>query len=149
VVLSAGRLLVQSRPGGPPLGGTWELPGGKRGPDESLEEAVVREVAEETGLVVEAGDLLVALSHRYPDRVVSLYAYLCTRIGEIGTPPAGGPHPARTALEWVTPAEYRGRPIPPANPPIVDALDWELRRYLVRTGGHRRRPTVRPRTILS
>lgn len=119
VVLSEGRLLVQLRPEGAPPGGTWEFPGGKRRADESLEEAVVREVGEETGMVVEAGDLLVALSHRYPDRVVSLYAYLCRRIGETGT---------RSSIEWITPAEYRARPIPAANPAILDALDWELQR---------------------
>lgn len=118
IVLREGRLLVQARRGDPPLGAAWELPGGKRRPDESLEEAVVREVAEETGMAVEAGDLVIALSHRYPDRVVTLYAYFCTRL-EGG---AGG-----AAVEWLTPAEYRARPHPAANAAILDAVEWELR----------------------
>jgi len=119
VVPRAGRLLIQFRAGDPPLGGTWELPGGKRRPDETLEGAVVREIAEETGMAVEAGALLVALSHRYPDRVVTLYAYLCTPITKTG---------ARPDTEWVTPTEYRARPMPAANPAVLDALEWELRR---------------------
>lgn len=125
-VLKDGRLLVRCRPRDPLLGGLWELPGGKRRPDESLEEAVVREVVEETGVMVEATDLLVALSHRYPDRVVTLYAYLCAPIGVIGVQPA---------TEWMTPAEYRARPVPAANPAILDALEWELQRSTERRGG--------------
>lgn len=69
VVLREGRLLVQARRGDPPLGAAWELPGGKRRPNESLEEAVVREVAEETGMAVEAGDLLVAANPAILDAV--------------------------------------------------------------------------------
>lgn len=119
VVLRDGRLLVQRRRGDPPLGGQWELPGGKRASGEAREEAVVREVAEETGLVVTPGELLVALGHSYPDRRITLYAYICTPIG------ANEPW---TGARWLTPAEYGEWPMPAANPPILDALTWHLAR---------------------
>lgn len=46
-----GRLLLIQR-GQPPAEGTWSLPGGRLEPGESVRDAVVREVAEETGLIV-------------------------------------------------------------------------------------------------
>ena len=47
----AGRLLLVKR-ANPPAQGLWSLPGGRQEPDESADEGVVREVREETGLVV-------------------------------------------------------------------------------------------------
>ncbi|MDX2288980.1 MAG: NUDIX domain-containing protein [Hyphomicrobiaceae bacterium] len=40
------------RRGRPPLAGVWSLPGGKLEPGETAEQAVLREVREETGLAV-------------------------------------------------------------------------------------------------
>lgn len=51
VVVHDGRLLLIRR-AEPPGEGRWSLPGGRVLPGEALHEAVVREVAEETGLEV-------------------------------------------------------------------------------------------------
>jgi 8-oxo-dGTP diphosphatase len=54
---SGGRmLLIQRR--NEPSAGLWSLPGGRVEPGESDQQAVVREVGEETGLVVTCGPLL-------------------------------------------------------------------------------------------
>ena len=45
----SGRLLLIRR-ANPPAQGTWSLPGGRVEPGESSEDAVVRELHEETGL---------------------------------------------------------------------------------------------------
>jgi 8-oxo-dGTP diphosphatase len=53
----AGRLLLIKR-GHEPGKGLWSIPGGRIEPGESDEEALVREVREETGLIVAAGRLI-------------------------------------------------------------------------------------------
>ncbi len=57
VVVHDGDLLVIKR-GNPPSAGEWSLPGGRVEPGELLVEAVVREVAEETGLEAACGELI-------------------------------------------------------------------------------------------
>jgi ADP-ribose pyrophosphatase YjhB (NUDIX family) len=57
VIVEDDRLLMVRR-GRPPGLGRWSLPGGRVERGETMAEAVVREVAEETGLTCECGDLL-------------------------------------------------------------------------------------------
>ncbi|MCP2169498.1 NUDIX domain-containing protein [Goodfellowiella coeruleoviolacea] len=52
VVRRGGRVLLLRRPPGAFRGGEFELPGGKVDPGETLDQALVREVREETGLAV-------------------------------------------------------------------------------------------------
>lgn len=53
----AGRLLLVRR-GHAPAAGRWSLPGGRIEPGETAEQAVAREVLEETGLLVRVGPVV-------------------------------------------------------------------------------------------
>jgi 8-oxo-dGTP diphosphatase len=64
VIVYTGRVLLIRR-GAPPLQGEWSIPGGAVELGETLRAAAEREALEETGLAVEAGEMLEVL-----DRVV-------------------------------------------------------------------------------
>ena len=60
--------LLLIRRGHGPGAGEWSVPGGRVDPGETLAEAVVREVAEETGLEVVCGSLLGYVERIHDDR---------------------------------------------------------------------------------
>lgn len=63
-VVTAGGSLLLIRRGRPPGQGRWSLPGGRLEANETLEDAVRREVREETGLDVEPTGLLGTAERR-------------------------------------------------------------------------------------
>jgi 8-oxo-dGTP diphosphatase len=66
VIVEAGRVALVRR-GQPPLLGEWSIPGGVLEVGETLREAAIREAREETGLVVDAGELLGIFERLVPD----------------------------------------------------------------------------------
>lgn len=87
VVVHEDRVLFVRR-GHEPLKGQWSLPGGLLELGESLTDGVVREVREETGLIVEQVELVELLDriHREGERVRYHYViadYLCRVVGGV------------------------------------------------------------------
>lgn len=86
VVLQGGRVLLVQR-AHEPLKGEWSLPGGAVDTGETLEQAVVRELREETGLDVEVRSLVEVVQRitRDPDGRVEYHFvivdYLCRAVG--------------------------------------------------------------------
>lgn len=119
LVSPEGRVLVQQRPEGRSMAGLWEFPGGKVEAGESPEAALVRELREELGIGVGAAALAPAAFASAPvgSRHMILLLYIC-RAWE------GEPRPLHaSALQWVRPQEMRTLAMPPADLPLVDALD--------------------------
>jgi 8-oxo-dGTP diphosphatase len=84
----AGRLLLVRR-GREPNRGSWSLPGGRVEPGETPAEAVVREVREETGLVVRAGQPVGSVRIPAGDVVYDVLDLRCALTGPASTPTAG------------------------------------------------------------
>ena len=85
VLIRDGKVLLIRR-GKPPLYGRWVVPGGTVELGESLEQALVREMREETGLEVAPLEVLTVFDRieRDGDRVVYHYVivdYLCRWLG--------------------------------------------------------------------
>ena len=116
LIFHEGRYLITRRKAGVHLEGLWEFPGGKREQDESLEECLRREVREELGIEVAGLVLFQVIRHDYPEKAVELHFFRCS-IQE------GHPRPLGCDdLRWVTPEELSQFPLPPADQPLVQAL---------------------------
>ncbi len=120
-----GRVLLQRRPPGKPMAGLWEFPGGKVEPAEVPEAALVRELEEELGIRVAADALtpIAFASEGLGGRHLLLLLYVAREW--TGTPEARH----ATALQWARPTEMRALAMPPADVPLVDAIERLLDGY--------------------
>jgi 8-oxo-dGTP diphosphatase len=114
-----GRVLVQQRPPGKAMAGLWEFPGGKVDAGETPEAALIRELAEELGVDVEAACLAPATfaSEMLGERHMILLLYSLRKWR--GIPRALH----ASALRWVRPIELHGLEMPPADRPLIGLLD--------------------------
>jgi 8-oxo-dGTP diphosphatase len=116
VIEREGALLAARRKAGSHLEGHWEFPGGKIEPDESPEECLVRELAEELGVRVRPRGILEVLFHRYPEKSVLLLFYRCDLL-------EGEPQALDCAeVRWVPLADLSSLDWAPADVPFVRRL---------------------------
>ena len=113
-----GRVLIAQRPAGKPMAGLWEFPGGKIDPGERPEDALIRELAEELGIVVNEACLapLTFASHTYTEFHLLMPLYVCRRWQGVVTPREG------QKLAWVRPNRLKEYPMPPADVPLISHL---------------------------
>lgn len=113
-----GRILLARRPKDKHMADLWEFAGGKLGPDETPEQALVREVREELGITVDERDLhpLTFASFTYDTFHLFMPLYACRKWQ--GTPTAL----EHQALAWVEPKDFSSYPMPPADAPLAAFL---------------------------
>lgn len=61
-------------------GGLWEFPGGKMEPNETRENAIVREIKEELDIDIEVKSYLSEKVFNYPEKEINLIALECKKI---------------------------------------------------------------------
>ena len=108
--------------------GNWQLPGGFIEPDETIEQAVVREVQEEAGVISEVEAVLGLRSRYDPDNGNGIYVILLLR--PISGEPRADGHETDHA-EFFTLAQISQlNPLPPVNWEIAQRVLAPDRRLL-------------------
>ncbi|ATZ72808.1 8-oxo-dGTP diphosphatase MutT [Idiomarina sp. X4] len=120
---SNGEIFIAQRLPEQHQGGKWEFPGGKVESDESVQEALVRELKEECGIDVTDMAPLTVIEHQYSDKRVLLDVWwILSYDGEA------------TQLEgqkwcWVDKNQLDAFQFPDANQPIVDCIMQSMSAY--------------------
>ena len=139
VVVDQGRVLLVQR-GREPSKGKWSLPGGVLEVGESLAEGVVREVQEETGLVVESVELIELIDRIVKDPVSEggsvryhyvIADYLCRVVGGVLQAASDA-----EAVRWVERAEWNSHSALVLDPITVRVIEagWQRARALKQSG---------------
>ncbi len=130
---SSDKILLSKRPDHVHQGGLWEFPGGKVEANESVEQALVRELQEELDIVATTFRPLISIPHQYPDKTVLLDVWEVTEF--LGSPKSNEDQPLcwvdrdQLAAHRAIPTKY---PLPEANYGIVKAI--QLPKMMAITG---------------
>ncbi|MCH1931482.1 8-oxo-dGTP diphosphatase MutT [Shewanella sp. A25] len=117
IILNAqGQVLLAKRPDHLHQGGKWEFPGGKVELDETVSQALSRELKEEIALDVESSEPFMALSYDYPDKQVLLDIHTVTQFSGNAQGLEG------QLIAWVDKSELVNYDFPDANKPILEKL---------------------------
>jgi len=97
-------------------GGLWEFPGGKVESDESIEQALIREIKEELDLDILSSRRLITIPHNYEDKKVCLHvsrviSYRGQAVGIEGQ-----------QVKWVPVDQLLSYDFPAANLPVIKAV---------------------------
>ena len=113
-----GRILIARRPEGKKMAGLWEFPGGKVEAGETPEQALIRELEEELGIVTKNSCLapIAFASHSYEDMHLLMPLFVC-RIWE-GIPVAK----EGQTLKWLQISELTEYDMPAADLPLIPFL---------------------------
>ncbi len=101
IALYQGKIFLQKRLQNDVWGGLWEFPGGAIEKGEPPQQAVVREFMEETGLAVNARQLLTTVKHTYTHHLITLHAFWC----EFTQPPTVPVLTEAQDFTWAEPEE--------------------------------------------
>ncbi|MDD9341598.1 MAG: 8-oxo-dGTP diphosphatase MutT [Providencia heimbachae] len=110
------QIFITERPDGTHMAGFWAFPGGKLEKGEEAEEALVRELEEEVGIIVTESQLIHRVDHEFDDRFITLYFFI---VSNWDNEPYGK---EGQKSRWIEQKDLVANEFPPANRVIVDML---------------------------
>ena len=113
---SDGRVLLVRRAQGQKLAGKWEFPGGKVEEGESLPKCLERELREELGIEVRAGEVIATSDYAYEHGLIRLVAMHVEWLsGQLELR-------VHDQQAWLHPEEMLSIDLAPADIPVVASL---------------------------
>jgi len=117
VVYQAQKFFITQRKVDTHQGGKWEFPGGKVEADETVAEALARELKEEINIDVLACQPLTVIKHDYGDKKVSLDVFIVDNF-------TGEPNAQEGQLQqWCSLTDLSKLDFPEANKEIITLLN--------------------------
>jgi 8-oxo-dGTP diphosphatase len=126
VIIEDERVLLTQRKVGTHLEGAWEFPGGKVLAGEDPRDGLCRELDEELGIDVAAGEILEVTFHRYEEakKAVLLLFFEAARLPGSRDPCARDV----AAFAWASADELRPERFPPADAAVLRKVRATLER---------------------
>ena len=118
IIWRGGHFLAAQRPTNKIMEGFWEFPGGKLEGNESPEDALKRELAEELGIGVREVSYWQCVEHRYADRNLNVRLYFFHVTDFVGEPCAADGQ----NLRWVSPDEAPALGFLPADAGVLEQI---------------------------
>jgi A/G-specific adenine glycosylase len=110
------KILLAQRPPDGLLGGLWEFPGGKQEKNESLEQALYREIEEELACQIKVGAPFGIYKHAFTHFKITLHAFLCELI-------QGEPYPVEASqIVWIESSQLMDYPMGKVDRQIAEKL---------------------------
>ena len=116
LIWDGNRFMACQRPAHKARGLLWEFVGGKVEPQETKQDALIRECKEELAVTISVGDVFMDVIHEYPDLTVHLTLFHA-KISE-GTPQKL----EHNDIRWITVQEIDEYEFCPADKDILIAL---------------------------
>jgi 8-oxo-dGTP diphosphatase len=120
IINPIGEILLAKRHDHLHQGGKWEFPGGKVESDETVTQALIRELKEEVGLLVSTSSAFMTISHDYPDKQVLLDIHLVKDFSGLAEGAEG------QQIAWVSQTQLKDYEFPEANLPILEKIYQQL-----------------------